>query len=142
MALRLGTIAALVGLNLVVTACSSLQAPSRRVRKVTLLEAPPVGNLNRSCPGKYVQGWDYFPEKVVFEHSTQLNVTYHGHYKVVEFVPSILKNLPLRYVLYQCGTPRPKVFEGDTFLEVPLQRAVLNNPSIGSTVEALGVIDR
>jgi iron complex transport system substrate-binding protein len=53
-----------------------------------------------------------------------------------------MTKLPLRYVLYQCGTPRPKGFDGATFLEVPLQRAVLNSPVMGSTVEALGVIDR
>jgi iron complex transport system substrate-binding protein len=61
---------------------------------------------------------------------------------VVDLVPGIARNLPLRYVLYQCGTPRPPGFEGATFLEVPLQRAVLNSPTLGSTVEALGVIDR
>ena len=128
--------------SLLATGCSPVQAPPRRVRQITALAAPPAENLNRSCPNGYVPEWDYFPDKVSFEHSTQLQVSYHGHYKVVDFVPSIPKSLPLRYVLYQCGTPRPKGFEGATFLEVPLQRAVLNNPSMGSTVEELGVIDR
>jgi iron complex transport system substrate-binding protein len=127
---------------IVLAACSPVQAPPPRVRHFTALAAPPAENLNRSCPDAYVPEWDYFPDKVSFEHSTQLKVTYHGNYKVADFVPSILQNVPLRYVLYQCGTPRPKGYDGATFLEVPLQRAVLNNPVMGSTVEALGVIDR
>jgi iron complex transport system substrate-binding protein len=140
--MRSGSIAVILGLSLLATACSPVQAPPPRVRQITALEAPPVENLNRSCPNVYVPEWDYFPDKVAFEHSIQLKVSYHGHYKVVDFIPSVLKKLPLQYVLYQCGTPRPKGFEGATFLEVPLQRAVLNNPSMGSTVEELGVIDR
>jgi cobalamin transport system substrate-binding protein len=138
---RFRIIAAVFGF-IVLAACSPVQVPPPRVRQFTALSAPPAENLNRSCPDVYVPEWDYFPDKVSFEHSTQLKVTYHGHYKVADFVPSILQNVPLRYVLYQCGTPRPKGYEGATFLEVPLQRAVLNNPVMGSTVEALGVIDR
>jgi iron complex transport system substrate-binding protein len=140
--MRSGSIALILGLNLLAAACSPVPAPPPRLRQITALTAPPAENLNRSCPSAYVPEWDYFPDKITFEHSTQLKVSYHDHYKVVDFVPSILKNLPLRYVLYQCGTPRPMGFEGATFLEVPLQRAVLNNPVLGSTVEALGVIDR
>jgi len=137
-----GNIAVVLGLSFLAAACSPIQAPLRRARQVTALDAPPVANLNRSCPSVYVPAWDYFPDKVTFDHSTQLKVTYYDHYKIVDFVPSILQKLPLRYVLYQCGTPRPQGFEGATFLEVPLQRAVLNSPVMGSTVEALGVIDR
>jgi iron complex transport system substrate-binding protein len=132
----------MLGLCILAAACSPVHAPPPRSRQITVLTAPSAENLNRSCPSSYVPEWDYFPDKVTFEHSNQLKVTYHGHYKVVDFVPSITKKLPLRYLLYQCGTPRPKGFEGATFLEVPVQRAVLNNPSMGSTVEALGVIDR
>lgn len=126
----------------VAAACGAVQAPAPRVRRITALAEPPRENLNRSCPDRYVPDWDYFPDKAAFEHSSQLSVTYHRHYKVVDFVPGILKSLPLRYVLYQCGTPRPTGFEGAVSLEVPLQRAVLNDPSMGSTVEALGVVDR
>src|ERR1700757_3812613 len=128
------TVVMILGLSLLAAGCGRVHAPPPRVRQFTALASPPMQNLNRSCPGVYVPEWDYFPDKVAFEHSVQLKVTYHGHYKVVDFVPSILTKLPLRYVLYQCGTPRPTGFDGATFLEVPLQRAVLNTPSMGSTV--------
>ena len=123
-------------------ACSSVQAPPARHRVYTALQGAPKRNLIRSCPDRYDSRWDYFPEKVRFQYSTQLTVSYHRSYKVIDFIPNLQANLPLRYVLYQCGTPRPQGFGGATFIQVPVQRAVLNNPSFGSTVEALGVIDR
>jgi iron complex transport system substrate-binding protein len=136
------TLCGLLGLCGVVTACSPVQAPPPRHRQLTTLDAPPQENLNRSCPDRDVPEWDYFPDKVRFEHSTQLTVSYHRSYKVVDIVPSIRKNVPLRYILYQCGTARPEGYDAAVFLEVPLQRAVLNTPAMGSTVEALGVVDR
>jgi iron complex transport system substrate-binding protein len=131
-----------IAASLLAIGCGSVHAPPPRTRQVTPLKSPPVGNFNRTCPDTYNPDWDYFPDKVAFEYSTQLKVSYHRHYKVVNLVPSVHPNMPLSYVLYQCGTPRPTGFDAAVYLEVPLQRAVLNNPSLGSTVDALGVVDR
>jgi iron complex transport system substrate-binding protein len=136
--LSLGFLAAIVFLP----SCAQVDAPPSRHRLYTSLHTPPEHNLNRSCPDRYDADWDYFPDKLDFQYSTQLRVTYHRSYKIVDFVPSMQNNVPLRYVLYQCGTPRPSGFEGATFIQIPLQRAVLNSPSLGSSAAALGVIDR
>ncbi len=132
----------LVVIALFLSSCAQVEAPPSRHRVYTTLLRPPEHNLNRSCPDRYDDQWDYFPEKLDFRHSTQLRVFYHRSYKVVDFVPAVNRNLPLRYVLYQCGTPRPTGFDGATFIQVPVQRAVLNSPSLGSSAAALGVIDR
>lgn len=137
-----GAFACLIVLNLASTGCSPVEAPPARQRVKTVLTAAPQENLARSCPDRYNREWDYFPDKVSFQYSKQLSVSYRGSYKVITFAPSIHPELPLRYVLYQCGTPRPAGFDGATFIQVPVQRAVLNSPTLGSTVAALGVLDR
>ena len=136
------SLCSLVLIGLFLSSCRQVEAPPPRHRVHTSLQNPPEHNLNRSCPDRYDDQWDYFPEKLAFQYSAQLHVTYHRSYKVVDFVPSIQANLPLRYVLYQCGTPRPSGFDGAMFIEVPVQRAVLNTPALGSSAAALGVIDR
>jgi iron complex transport system substrate-binding protein len=122
--------------------CDQIESPSLRQRQAVRLVAAPTKNLTRTCDTGYHAGWDYFPEKTTFEYSDQLRVEYHGSFKLVDFVSNIHKNERLRYILYQCGAPRPAGFSGAIFIEVPLQRAVLNNPAFGSTLDKLGIIDR
>ena len=99
-------------------------------------------NWTEHCPSSYDPARDYFPEKTAFVYSTQLKVEYHSNYKVVDFLPTLHLHDPLRFVLYQCGTPKPIGFAGAQFIEVPLQRAVLNEPAFGESVAELGVLDR
>ena len=99
------------------------------------------GNWTEGCPSSYDPERDYFPEKTAFLYSTQLKVAYHNNYKVVDFFPTLHLRDPLRYVLYQCGTPKPTGFAGAQFIEDPVQRAVLNEPAFGESVEELGVLD-
>jgi iron complex transport system substrate-binding protein len=127
---------------LVGSACVQIEAPPLRHREYVQLDAPPLANLTRACDARDHRGWDYFPAKTRFEHSTQLDVSYHGAYKVVTFRPVVHKGLVLRYVLYQCGTSPPSGYDDATLVEVPAQRAVLNNPAFGGTIDRLGVIDR
>jgi iron complex transport system substrate-binding protein len=130
-------------LCLVAGGCEQVSAPPPRQRTFVDLTAPPTGNLTRTCDAAPHAGWDYFPEKVHFEHSTQLRVEYHDAFKIVTFTPAIHRGLPLRYVLYQCGTPRPSdVGDGAIVVEVPVQRAVLNDSAYGGAVDRLGILDR
>jgi iron complex transport system substrate-binding protein len=122
--------------------CEQMTAPPPRQRTFARLTEAPTANLTTTCDALSHPDWDYFPDKSSFQYSTQLRVDYRGSYKVVTFAPAIHPGQQLRYVLYQCGTARPSGFEGATFIEVPVQRAVLNNPTYGSTVDRLGIIDR
>jgi iron complex transport system substrate-binding protein len=67
-------------------------------------------NLQDGCIADYNPAVDYFPEKVQFRHSVQLAVSYHKHYKVATFEPSIATQEKLRYALVQRGAPVPKGF--------------------------------
>lgn len=98
-------------------------------------------NWTEKCPSSYDLARDYFPEKTEFLYSTQLKLQYHNNYKVVDFLPTLHLRDPLRYVLYQCGTPKPTGYPGAQFIEVPVQRAVLNEPAFGESVAELGVLD-
>lgn len=119
-----------------------MEAPPSRNSAVSLLRTAPETNLTHTCASSFDSHWDYFPQKVRFEYSTQLKVEYRASYKVVDFVPNTPSDVPSRYILYQCGTPRPSGYPGAAFLEVPVQRAVLNNSAFGSAITTLGALDR
>lgn len=132
--------------NFMLLVCLALSGCSPRealdVRSRAFLPSNKAGgNWTEGCPASYEPDRDYFPEKTAFLFSTQLKVEYHRNYKVVDFLPTLHLRDPLRYVLYQCGTPRPTGFEGAQLIEVPVQRAVLNELAFGESMVELGVLD-
>ena len=61
----------------------------------------------RKCAESFDPARDYFPEKTTLDYAENLSVEYHKSYKVVT-VRRPSENGPLeRYVLLQCGAPRP-----------------------------------
>jgi len=102
----------------------------------------PASNLLNGCPDHYDSQIDYFPEKAKFQYASQLRVTYHRNYKVVEFNPAVHTSETFRYVLVQCGTPAPKADGRTHTVQIPVQRFTLNHAEYGSTVVRLGVLDR
>lgn len=125
---------------LVLSGCSPREAFDVRSRVFTSVNKA-GGNWTEGCPSSYDPSKDYFPDKTVFLYSTQLKVKYHNNYKVVNFLPTLHLRDPLQYVLYQCGTPKPNGFAGAQFIEVPVQRAVLNELAFGESIEELGVLN-
>ena len=111
------------------------------VRSRAFSSANQESNWTEACPSSYDPARDYFPDKTAFLYSTQLKVEYHNNYKVVDFLPTLHLHDPLRFVLYQCGTPRPTGMPDAQFIEVPVQRAVLNEPAFGESVAELGVLN-
>lgn len=92
------------------------------------------------CVEDYEEGRDYFPDKAAVEASELWDITYHDSYKVLELADTEDPAAPpLRYVLYQCGTPEPDP-EGDLadalFVQVPVTSAAV------TSFNALAMIDR
>lgn len=108
----------------------------------TVLDA----NLADGCAERYVEGTDYFPDKVTFEEASSVAVSYHDHYKVVEVTaPDLPEGTPLRYVLVQCGTPAPDLGDdlaGAYVIEVPVQEVVTLTTTNLPHFAELGIVDR
>lgn len=98
--------------------------------------------MQDGCVAAYDPAIDYFPDKVEFRHSVQLAVSYHKHYKVVTFKPSVATQEEFRYALVQCGTPNPDGFPPNQVITVPAPTFATVNQSMGSTVALFGLTDR
>ncbi len=102
-------------------------------------------NIPDGRADRYDAALDYFPDKVVFRHATQLRLEYRGHCKLVTFTPNVNGDV-VRYVLVQRGTPVPDLPEIDHPLthvfEVPLERVSLGSMRYGGASDLLGVVDR
>lgn len=83
---------------------------------------PPFGaNITDAEVARFEPGRDYFPDKVAFRLSTQLSVTYHGHYKRVRLVTNAVGE-EFSFVFLQRGTPVPDLGPDDVLVPVPLER--------------------
>jgi iron complex transport system substrate-binding protein len=122
--------------------CHHYEARERREPSTVALIGQPTSNLTGGCPDHYDPNIDYFPEKVSFRYARQIRVSYHRNYKVIEFNPAVHTKETFRYVLVQCGTPKPAGYEGARIVQVPVQRFTLNHTEYGSIVVRLGVLDR
>lgn len=99
------------------------------------------GNIVGLEPVSFVSGRDYFPHKVKFRRASQLQVDYHGYYKVLRFVSNTIHEV-YTFVLVQRGAPRPPVGRDAIVIEVPLRRFAVGSFSYGGTIDLLGVADR
>ena len=99
-------------------------------------------NLSERCVSNFDSSVDYFPRKTRFLHSAQIEVSYHGYYKVVSFTPAVDNKEALQYALVQCGTSSPPGFPPARVIEVPIRRFTTANHSILSAVTLLGVENR
>jgi len=82
---------------------------------------------------------DYFPHKVIIRHASQFRVTYHNHYKIVEFDPTVPTRERIRYVLVQRGTPVPRGFAGAYVIQVPVRRYAMLHQTYLGILEPLGL---
>jgi iron complex transport system substrate-binding protein len=72
----------------------------------------PVGNITKRCVQRFDPGVDYFPDKVRIEDAGNFSVAYHTSYKVVTVRETFPGGPSERYVLVQCGAPKPPL-DGD-----------------------------
>lgn len=101
----------------------------------------PVHNLEAACVADYRPDVDYFPDKVAFRHSAQLQVEYGPHYKRVRFAPSVATGEVLEYLFVQCGAPVPAHGPHVPVIPVPIQRLVTGNAAILGALDELGMVD-
>jgi iron complex transport system substrate-binding protein len=72
----------------------------------------PIGNVTKGCVERFDERVDYFPDKVRVEDAGNFSVAYHQSYKVVTVRETFPGGPSERYVLVQCGAPKPSL-EGD-----------------------------
>jgi iron complex transport system substrate-binding protein len=126
------------------------------IRTVTVLvlvgagcrsEAPVPSSVRTDCVTAFDPSVDYFPDKVRADHARFFDVSYHGHYKVLEvrfrgFTDNPRFESRETYVLVQCGAPTPPLegpLAGAHVLEVPARTVtVTTNEDLG-LITALGM---
>ncbi len=96
-----------------------------------------------ACVEAYDPEVDYFPDKVKPRHARQFRVEYHRHYKLVTVAePWQGAEQALRYLLVQCGTPRPEGFEDATAIEIPARTVITTSTTELPHIVRLGLVDR
>ncbi|MEM7049299.1 MAG: ABC transporter substrate-binding protein [Acidobacteriota bacterium] len=138
-----GSLVRALSLAAVVMAVAGGCAPAVPIPSHSVWPAVPFDgttNLADGCVEDFDPAADYFPEKVRFRHTEQLEVEYRGHYKVVTLRPRIDPERVRRWVLVQCGTPAPEASQG-TVIEVPVARFAVTPPGWAGAVDALGLAD-
>ncbi len=95
------------------------------------------------CVEEFDPRVDYFPDKVSPRHARQFSVEYHRHYKLVTITePWQGAEHRLRYLLVQCGTPRPEGFDDATVIEIPARTVITTSTTELPHVVGLGLVDR
>ncbi|WP_326614727.1 ABC transporter substrate-binding protein [Streptomyces scopuliridis] len=97
------------------------------------------------CVTDYAEDQDYFPDKSTVEESELWDISYHDSYKTITLADTEKADGdPLRYVLYQCGTPKPKA-TGDLsdalFVQVPVTKVSVTSFNALAMVDRLGKND-
>ncbi|MEM7581789.1 MAG: ABC transporter substrate-binding protein [Acidobacteriota bacterium] len=106
------------------------------------IDAEASGNP-RDCVESFDPEVDYFPDRVRVEHARQFSVEYHRHYKVVTIrEPWQGADAGLRYLLVQCGTPRPEGFEGVESFEIPVRSVITTSTTEVPHLVRLGLVDQ
>ncbi len=101
-------------------------------------DAEPAG-----CVEDFDPAVDYFPVKVSPRHARQFQVEYHRHYKLVTITePWQDAEYGLRYLLVQCGTPRPEGYDDATTIEIPARTVITTSTTELPHIVRLGLVDR
>ena len=86
-------------------------------------------------------GRDYFPAKTAIRYARQFRVSYHGHYKVVDFDPVVPTKERLQYLLVQRGAPVPRGYPDAQVVRVPLRRYVHLHSAYYGLIDRFGLLD-
>ncbi|MDW8325001.1 MAG: ABC transporter substrate-binding protein [Anaerolineales bacterium] len=105
--------------------------------------AAPTTNLADSCVETYNADVDYFPEKVTVEDATGFVVEYFKHYKVVTVLkPWRGAEQQFKYVIVQCGTPKPTDIGDALVIEAPVKDVIAMSTTQLPHLEKLDLLDR
>jgi iron complex transport system substrate-binding protein len=79
-----------------------------------------AGNLTTGCVERFDPAVDYFPAKVSIDDALNFRVEYHKSYKVVTVREAYAGGPAERYLLVQCGAPRPAHENAAAEVSVPI----------------------
>ncbi|MCP4657569.1 MAG: ABC transporter substrate-binding protein [bacterium] len=95
------------------------------------------------CVDRFAPEVDYFPAKIEPRYAERFRVEYFRHYKVVTIsTPWSGAESRLRYLLVQCGTPRPPGYEDAEVIEIPVRTLVTTSTTELPHVVELDLVDR
>lgn len=132
----------LASLTFGLIACARVDVPPATNFQFVTGGLAPARNFTDRCVDDYRPEVDYFAEKTAFEHSAQLQVSYHRSYKRVTFTPSVDTKEVVSMVLVQCGAPSPPLRRGDVVVRVPVARFATSNATMLGAVDDLGLVGR
>ncbi|CCH32414.1 ABC transporter substrate-binding protein [Actinosynnema sp. NPDC047251] len=97
------------------------------------------------CAADHAEGRDHFPDKSTVTESELWNISYHNSYKTITLDDTEnTDGADLKYVLYQCGTPRPEAtgeLAGALFVQVPVTNVAVTSFNALAMVDRLGKND-
>ncbi|GLW93352.1 ABC transporter substrate-binding protein [Actinokineospora globicatena] len=104
--------------------------------------APSAAVGTEGCVTDYAEGRDYFPDKSTVDESELWDISYHNSYKTITLTDTENTSGPkLKYVLFQCGTPRPQAtgdLQGALFVQVPVTTVAVTSFNALAMVDRLG----
>ena len=100
----------------------------------------PVGaNVTNGCVDQFDETNDYFPDKVAVEDADNFSVEYGKSYKIVTVHQTYLGGPSERYVLLQCGAPKPRLT--GALADAPLIRVPIASLFSASTTHLPLLVD-
>lgn len=129
-------------LSISLLSCSQVETTPKNPYELTEIDNEPVVNLRDKCLSRFHPGIDYFPEKTSFEHSSQLSVSYHGHFKRIKFRPAVSSDEPTEILLVQCGAPTPPHDAGTIVVSVPVSRIATASRAMLGAADKLGIVEK
>jgi iron complex transport system substrate-binding protein len=142
MRLAATTVAVILGLSL--GACTQADNTPQAPYGATEFAPSRLENLTDRCVADFDPTIDYFPEKTTFSESSQLTVSYHGHYKRLLIKPSASKSEVIEILLVQCGTPQPNtaMSASPIIVQVPARKIATATRALLGAADRLDIVDR
>jgi len=106
----------------------------------TVAPAGPVGaNVTNGCVDQFDETIDYFPDKIAVEDAGNFSVEYDKSYKIVTVHQAYSGGPGERYVLLQCGAPKPRLT--DALADAPVIRVPIASLFSASTTHLPLLVD-
>jgi len=94
----------------------------------------------QSCVEDFDPAADYFPAKAAPRFAERFAVEYYPHYKLVTV--TLPDGRSFRYLLLQCGTPRPAGYGDAEFVQIPVRTVVTTSTAELPHLVTLDLVDR
>jgi iron complex transport system substrate-binding protein len=123
-------------------------AAERAALPAALFSGTPQSNLTDACISDFDPTVDYFPDKTAPRFAEHFEVSYHGHYKLVETSLPAVHGRDLssdKMALVQCGAPAPELtgaLEGAAVIQIPAMTVAANEDGNVIAIVELGLEDR